>query len=315
MGKVHRCPEDLLKQDLTGKVYVVTGGNSGIGKITVDQLAKQGGTVIMTCRKPEEGEKIRAQLVKTNPKAASVEIEQLDLASLKSVRAFAERVIKKYPSIHCLVNNAGVMNTPFGKTEDGFEMQIGTNHFGHYLLTELLLPALQKETPSRIINISSCFHDKAMGREGVIDFDDMHFEKRKYDGWTAYAQSKLANVLHAKHLAIRLKEKNVLVASVHPGWVRTNLMRHSMPLWMQNYLIRPFLKLSGMIEPWEGTQTSLFAILTPELQSGAFYSQLGWYRTKAANKGGWPMESPNPHANDPEVAKRLDEVSRTLVGL
>ena len=313
MGKVHRCPEELLQQDLSGKVFVVTGGNSGIGRVTVDQLSKQGGTVVLACRKPEEGEKVKTELAKTNPKAASIEVEQLDLASLKSVRAFAERVTKNHPSIHCLVNNAGVMNTPFGKTEDGFEMQIGTNHLGHYLLTELLIPTLQKG--SRIINVSSCFHDKAMGREGVIDFDDLFFEKRKYDGWTAYAQSKLANVLHAKQLAIRLKDQGVLAASVHPGWVRSNLMRHSMPLWMQNYLLRPFLKLSGMIEPWEGTQTSLFAILTPDLQSGAFYSQLGIYRTKEANKGGWPMESPNPHANDPETAKRLDEVSRKLVGL
>jgi NAD(P)-dependent dehydrogenase (short-subunit alcohol dehydrogenase family) len=209
------------------------------------------------------------------------------------------------------------MNTPFLKTKQGYEIQFGTNHLGHYLLTELLLPHLQKSAPARIVNLSSCFHDKAMGREGRIDFDDLHFERRKYDGWVAYGQSKLANLLHAKQLAKRLGGIGVTAVSVHPGWVRTNLIRESMPVWLQDVLLKPIFRLAGMIEPWEGAQSTLYALLAPEVEkhNGAYFSQLGIYREKEATKGGWPLKSPNPHAHDETSAERLDVVSRQLVGL
>jgi retinol dehydrogenase-13 len=209
------------------------------------------------------------------------------------------------------------MNTAAGRTRDGFETQLGTNHLGHYLLTELLLPALEKGAPSRVVNVSSCYHDVALGRQGRIDFDDLHFERRKYDGWAAYAQSKLANVLHARQLARRLAGRGVTVVSVHPGWVRTNLVRSSMPVWVQDFVLRPFLRLAGMIEPWEGAQTTLYALLAPDVaaHSGEYYSQRGMYRDRAANKGGWPLRSPNPQAHDDAAAERLDAVSRQLVGL
>jgi len=154
-------------------------------------------------------------------------------------------------------------------------------------------------------------------REGHIDFDDLQFERRKYDGWEAYAQSKLANLLHARQLAKRLAGRGVTVASVHPGWVRTNLIRSTMPLWAQDMVLRPVLRLAGMIEPWEGAQTSLYALLSPDVDahSGAYFSQRGMYRDKAANEGGWPMRSPNPHAHDDAAAERLYAVSRKLVGL
>ncbi|MBX7197632.1 MAG: SDR family oxidoreductase [Sandaracinus sp.] len=309
------CPPELLARDLTGKTYVVTGGNSGIGLVTVLQLAKQGATVVLACRRPEEGEKARAQA--SADARGRIEVVALDLASLASVRAFAAEVSAKHPAIHGLVANAGVMNTPRGKTKDGFETQLGTNHLGHFLLTELLLPALEKGAPSRVVVLSSCYHDVAQGREGRIDFDDLGFERRKYDGWEAYAQSKLANVLHAKHLAERVRARGITAVSVHPGWVRTNLIRSSLPVWMQDTVLRPFLRLAGMIEPWEGTQTTLYALLSPEVEahSGAYFSQLGMYRDKAANAGGWPLRSPNPIAHDDAVAARLDRVSRQLVGL
>jgi NAD(P)-dependent dehydrogenase (short-subunit alcohol dehydrogenase family) len=227
-----------------------------------------------------------------------VEVAALDLADLKSVRAFAESFLKSHDVLHGLVNNAGVMNTATGKTKDGFEVQLGTNHLGHYLLTELLLGALERGAPSRVVILSSCYHDVAQGREGHIDFDDLHFERRPYDGWAAYAQSKLANLLHARSLAARVGAKGITAVSVHPGWVRTNLIRGSMPVWAQDYVLRPFLHLAGMIEPWEGAQTTLYALLAPDVTShpGAYYSQLGMYRERRFNKGGWPMESPNPEA-------------------
>ena len=316
MPPVHLCPPHLLETDLSGKTYVVTGGNSGIGLVTVRQLAKQGAKVVLACRRPAEGERARDEILATSPRG-QVEVGKLDLGDLASVRAFAEAFLAESTALHGLVNNAGVMNTPAGRTRDGFETQLGTNHLGHYLLTELLLPVLKATSPARVVNLASCFHDKAMGREGRIDFDDLHFEQRKYDGWTAYAQSKLANVLHAKQLAKRLEGSGVTAVSVHPGWVRTNLMRFSMPLWAQDIVLKPFLRLAGMIEPWEGAQTTLYALLAPEAEahSGAFFSQVGIYRDKASNKGGWPMRSPNPHAHDASVAERLDLVSRQLVGL
>ena len=310
------CPPHLLRIDLEGAVFVVTGGNSGIGLVTVRQLASQGATVVLACRRPDEGERARAAMVAAGVRGV-VEVEALDLANLASVRAFAGRVLSRHPALRGLVNNAGVMNTPAGKTTDGFETQFGTNHLGHYLLTELLLPALQAGVPSRIVNVSSCYHDKAQGREGQIHFDDLHFDTRPYDGWAAYAQSKLANVLHARALATRLAGSGITAVSVHPGWVRTNLVKSFMPVWIQDVVARPFLRFAGMIEPWEGSQTTLYALLAPEVEAhpGAFFSQLGMYRDKAANAGGWPLRSPNPHAHDDVATARLDVLSRQLVGL
>ncbi len=316
MAKPLMCPKELFDRDLTGKTYVVTGGNSGIGLVTVEALAKQGATVVLACRRTSEGERERARVEASGAKG-KVEVAALDLADLSSVRAFAESFLKAHDALHGLVNNAGVMNTGQGRTRDGFETQLGTNHLGHYLLTELLLPALEQGAPSRVVILSSCYHDVAQGREGHIDFDDLMFERRSYDGWAAYAQSKLANLLHARSLAKRVKDKGITAVSVHPGWVRTNLIRASMPVWMQDYLLRPFLGLAGMIEPWEGAQTTLYALLSPEVERhpGEYFSQLGMYRDKSFNKGGWPMTSPNPEASDAAVAERLDAVSRKLVGL
>ena len=316
MPKPRLCPPELLSLDLSGKTYVVTGGNSGIGLVTVGQLAKQGARVVLACRRPAEGERQKAALERSGI-AGRIDVAALDLADLASVRSFASTWLTESDALHGLVNNAGVMNTPKGTTKDGFETQFGTNHLGHYLLTELLLEALKKAAPSRVVNVSSCFHDKAQGREGLIHFDDLNFESRKYDGWEAYAQSKLANVLHAKELGVRLSGSGVTAVSVHPGWVRTNLVRSFMPVWVQDVVLRPFLRMAGMIEPWEGAQTTLFALLSPDVpsHSGGFFSQLGLYRDKSANGGGWPLRSPNPEVHDDSVVARLDAVSRKLVGL
>jgi len=316
MPKIHVCPKDLLSVNLQGKVYIVTGGNSGIGLITVQQLVKQGAQVILACRRLDQGAQAKAQ-IDSEGYPGSVEVMALDLASLNSVRGFATTFLSKKLPLHGLINNAGVMNTPSKKTADGFELQFGTNHLGHFLLTELLLPTLKASAPSRVVNVSSCFHDLAMKREGRIDFDDLNFERRKYDGWEAYAQSKLANLLHARELAARLKGSDVSAVSVHPGWVRTNLIQFSMPLFMQNYILRPVLRMAGMIEPWEGAQSTLFALLSPTVpeNSGAYFSQVGIYRSKKHNEGGWPMQSPNPQASDDVIGKKLYEVSASLVGI
>ncbi len=314
MAKPRMCPKELLSKDLSEKTIIVTGANAGIGAVTAAQLAKQGALVVIACRRIAAGEE-RAQQIWAEHPQASIEVLELDLSDLSSVRRFAADFLDRHDALHGLINNAGVMNTPEERTKDGFEKQFGVNHLGHFLLTGLLLDALKKGAPSRIVNVSSCYHDKAMGREGTIELSDLNFQARKYDGWKAYAQSKLANVLHAKELAKRLEGTGVSAVSVHPGWVRTNLVKHTMPLVLQNYIARPVLSLMGMIEPWEGAQSSLYAMLADDIEPGAYYSQLGQYRERSANKGGWPLESPNPQANDAALAEKLWEKSAKLVRL
>jgi len=315
MSKPLMCPPELLARDLRGQVAVVTGANSGIGYTTTEQLARQGALVVMGVRRLEEG-RAAADAIRRAVPAARLEVRELDLGRLASVRTFAREVLAAHERIQLLINNAGVMNTPRGRTADGFELQIGVNHLGHFLLTSLLTARLVESAPARIVNLSSCYHDRAMGREGDIHFEDLFFERTKYDGWTSYAQSKLANLLHARELARRLAGTGVTAVSVHPGWVRTALMRHSMPDWVQT-AARPLLRLLGMIEPWEGAQSSLYAALSPEVEAhpGAFFSQVGMYRDRTANRGGWPLVSPNPHAHDDAKARRLWDVSEELVRL
>lgn len=316
MPKPLMCPLELLQLDLSGKTYIITGGASGIGLVTACQLAKQGATVVIGCRDLEKGARA-VESVSNNRSGARLEVRELDLARLASVRSFAERFLSEHSRLDGLVNNAGVMKAPRGRTADGFETQFGTNHLGHFLLTQLLVDVLQRSAPSRVVNVSSAYHDVAMGKRGDIHFDDVHYDRRPYDGWEAYAQSKLANVLHARELARRLAGTGVTAVSLHPGWVRTKLMRHVMPNWLQDTLMKPILRAIGMLEPWEGAQTTLYTLLAPEVveQAGEYFSQVGFYRDKSANKGGWPMRSPNPNARDDLKARRLWELSAKLTSV
>lgn len=307
---------ELLEIDLRDRLYIVTGANSGIGLVTAGQLARQGATVVMACRRTDAGE-AAAEGIRREFSTARIEVLPLDLGRIASIRAFVETFLARHRQLHGLVNNAGIMNAPLGRTADGFELQFGTNHLGHFLLTALLLDALKAAAPSRIVNVASLYHVHARGRVGAIHFEDPNYEERRYDGWEAYAQSKLANVLHAKELARRLAGTGVTAVSLNPGWVRTNLIRNTAPVWLQN-LLQPVLRYAGgMIEPWEGAQTTLHCLLAPEVaeHSGAYYSQIGLYHDRAARAGGWPLLSPNPLAHDDRVAQRLWEISEGLVGL
>ena len=312
------CDPKLFEKDLSGCIYIVTGANSGSGFATTKQLAEQGAHVIGACRRVEVGKEAFADL---NNIRGSVEIMELDLASLASIRRFAEAFLAKYDRLDGLVNNAGVMHTPEGRTKDGFETQFGINYLGHFLLTELLLETLKASAPARIVNVSSVAHAGMRGVYGEIDFEDLNFDHKEYDAYQAYANSKLANVLHALDLAHRLEGTGVSAFSVHPGWIRSNLIGSSggaAGIFVQNVLLRPFSGLLGTVSWFEGAQTTLHCLLDEEApqHSGEYYSQISiLYPNKEDRPGGWPMLSPNPNAHDTELAKKLYHHSLELVGL
>ena len=310
-----KCDPKLFDKDLSGRLYVVTGANSGSGLATAEQLVRQGAQVVAACRRVTAGEDATRHLA---GERGSVEVSELDLNSLASVRRFVTAFKAKHDKLHGLVNNAGVMNTPKGRTEDGFETQFGVNHLGHFLLTELLLETLKASVPSRVVCVSSVAHTGMPNRPATIDFDDLYFDKRNYDGIVAYNQSKLAIVIYARELAKRLERTGVSVFSTHPGWIRSNLVKHTMPAWVQNVLMRPFSGLMGMMSADDGAQTQLHCLLDDDVpnHSGEYYSQNSiFYANKANRAGGWPMRSPNPLSYDDALAERLYKASVKLVGL
>ena len=315
MLRTLKCDPRLLAKDLEGRVYIVTGANSGAGLATMTQLVRQGAHVVAACRRVTAGEEAVNGIANER---GSAEVIELDLGSLASVRSFARSFLDEHTRLDGLANNAGVMNTPEGKTVDGVETQFGTNHLGHFLLTELLLAVLKASAPSRIVCVSSVAHVGMRKQGGEIYLDDLNFETRPYNGVEAYSQSKLANVLHALNLARRLEGSGVTAVSLHPGWIRSNLVKHTAPAWVQNVVMRPFSRFLGMMSNEEGAQTTLHCLLDDDVpdHSGAYYSQNSIiYPDKKDRPGGWPMQSPNPHARDERLAEQLYEASLRLVGL
>ncbi|NJL56681.1 SDR family oxidoreductase, partial [bacterium] len=273
MPKTLMCDPTLFKKDLSGRVYIVTGANSGSGFATAKQLAEQGATVVGACRRVNAGKEAFA-----NEKSlrGSIDIMELDLASLASVRRFVEAFLARYERLDGLVNNAGLAFGQEGqKTEDGFDLQFGVNHLGHFLLTELLLDILKKSTPSRIVNVSSVAHAGMTGIYGEIDFDDLHFTNKKFNPAQAYANSKFANVLYTVNLAQRLEGTGVSAFSVHPGWIRSNLAPAGPIRFLQNVVLRPFAGIMGTMNWFEGAQTSLHCLLDDDApnHNGAYFSQ------------------------------------------
>lgn len=212
-------PKCTCTASLTGKTAIVTGANTGIGLETAVDLARRGARVILACRSEEKGERA-SQEVKTRTQNTDVVFVKVDLSSLRSVRAFSTKILDEEPQIDILVNNAGVMDPPYTKTEDGFELQFGVNHLSHFLLTNLLLKRMKEAPSARVVNVSSCAHAR-----GKINFDDLQSE-RNYSPHGAYQQSKLANILFTRSLALRLEGSNVRTYSLHPGVIQTELVRH-----------------------------------------------------------------------------------------
>ncbi|KAJ7999357.1 hypothetical protein DPEC_G00193560 [Dallia pectoralis] len=287
----------LSKARLDGKTVLITGANTGIGKETAVDMARRGARVLLACRDHTRAEAAAVE-VRRRSGNGNVVVKQLDLASLKSVRDLAKDIQETEIRLDILINNAGIMMCPKWKTADGFEMQLGVNHLGHFLLTNLLLDLLKRSSPSRIINVSSLAHER-----GKIYFDDINLDK-DYSPKKSYGQSKLANVLFSKELAARLKGSGVTVYSLHPGVIRTELVRHlwpSMALW-KRLVAQPFMML--IKSPWEGAQTTIYCAVD-EVEA----SNTGLYYSDCA-----PKEAA-PQAQDEEAAKRLWDLSASMVGL
>ncbi|XP_033247942.1 retinol dehydrogenase 12 isoform X1 [Drosophila miranda] len=260
------------RSDETGKVAIVTGGNTGLGRETVRELARRGATVYMACRDKDKGEKARKEIVKET-KNSNVFSRECDLSSLDSVRNFVDGFKKEQDKLHILINNAGVFWEPRSLTKEGFEMHLGVNHIGHFLLTHLLLDLLKQSAPSRIVVVSSKAHER-----GRIQVDDIN-SKLSYDEGAAYCQSKLANILFTRELARRLEGTAVTANTLNPGIADTEIARNmiffrtKLAQYVVETILRPLL-WSLMKSPRNGAQTTLFAALDSDLDhvSGQYFS-------------------------------------------
>lgn len=282
-----------------GKVVIVTGSSSGIGYEAARVLAEKQATVILAVRNLDKGNKAVEKILAQN-KDADVRVLELDLANLESVEKFAENFKKEYLRLDLLINNAGVMIPPYSKTSDGFELQFGTNHLGHYALTGLLLELLLSTPNSRIVNVSSMAH-----KSGNINFDDLTWEKRSYSAWRAYGDSKIANLFFTLELDRKLKEHNLdlCATAAHPGWTATELQRHT---GLVDFLNNIFAQDISM-----GALPTLRAATESGLKGGEYFGPNGFMEMR-----GFPAQvKTNQLAKDESIAKKLWEVSEELTGV
>ena len=251
------------------KIVLITGANTGIGKETTRALARKGATIIMACRHLEKAEPV-GEMIQTESKNPHIQVMKLDLASLESVRNFTQEFKARYQQLDVLINNAGVFCMKREETEEGFELTMGVNHLGHFLLTHELLPILENTPEARIINLSSDAHSSA-----DLDLDDLHFKRRKYSGFKAYGASRLATVFFTQELAERLKEKDITVNSLHPGHVDTNMwdLWRAKRRWYYS-LLHGIIKLF-LISAEEGAQTSIYLASSGEVKgiTGKYFAK------------------------------------------
>jgi NAD(P)-dependent dehydrogenase (short-subunit alcohol dehydrogenase family) len=294
--------------DLTGKTVVVTGGNSGIGFEAARELARKRAHVILACRDLAKAEDAIGQIEAILP-SVSLEAMQLDLASLESVHRFARDFIAKGVPLDVLCNNAGVMAIPYRRTAEGFEMQLGTNHLGHFALTGLLLEPLLAAPAARVVNVSSTAHK--MGR---MNFDDLNGQK-SYGKWPAYAQSKLANLLFTYELQRRLAEAQARAISIacHPGYSATNLQSAG-PRMTGSRVAAAIMDLGNRLFSQSaamGALPTLYAATAPDAQGGDYVGPDGFLE----NYGHPKRTTSTARSRDRQAAKRLWEVSEQLTSV
>lgn len=295
MSKVNWTTENI--PDLKGQTAIVTGANTGLGKETAKALAKKNAVVILAVRNIEKGEQAVLDIQREIPES-TIKVMELDLSNLKSVKIFADTFSKEYSQLHLLINNAGVMMPPYSKTEDGFELQFGTNHLGHFALTGHLLPLLRATKGARVINVSSGAHNW-----GEIDFDDLQWENREYKKGVAYGDSKIANLYFTYELSRKLKDTDLKVMAAHPGWTATDLQRHSGLFSFLN----PFFAQ----KPHMGALPTLRAATDLKAVSGEYYGPDGRREIK-----GYPVTvQSNELSHDKNIAQKLWDVSEQLTGI
>ncbi len=292
--------------DIKGKVIIVTGGNSGLGYWSVKAFAEKGAEVILASRSIENGEKAKTEILNEIPEG-KIEVAELDLADLESVRRFAKNFQQKHSRLDILLNNAGIMTTPYFKTKDGFEGQIGTNHLGHFALTGLLLPVLRKTPKSRVVNVSSMAH-----KQGKMDFDNLLFENGKgYSPMKSYGRSKLANLLFTYELQRFFEGNKIESISVaaHPGVSQTELFRYLDEKWYFR-MVRPLFKAISQ-EGKMGALPQIRAAVDSDVKGGEYYGPSGFNELK-----GYPVKvQSNGRSHNEEDARKLWDVSEELTGV
>jgi retinol dehydrogenase-14 len=281
---------------MKGKTVIVTGANTGIGKATATELAKREARVILACRDVSKAEKA-VQDIRAVTKKGDLVVHQLDLANFKSIRSFVDEIVKKEVKLDVLINNAGIYHCPHWTTDDGLEMQMGVNHFGHFLLTNLLLDKLKSCVPSRVVIVSSGLH-----QYGTIDFNNLNSE-HGYDKAKAYNNSKLANNLFARALSRRLEGSGVSVHCLRPGMVHSDLGRHARVPQFLRWISYPLAWLL-VKSTYEGCQTVVYCAVAEELDgvTGQFY-------------GDCKREEWSTMSLDDETADKLWQVSERIVHL
>ena len=300
-GEQTTAREALGGRDLTGAFALVTGGHAGIGLQTTRALAQAGATVVVGARAPEPARAALAGL-------ARVEVDRLDLLDPASIDAFAARFVASGRPLHMLVNNAGIMAPPLARDARGFESQLATNHLGHFQLTARLWPALQAAHGARVVSLSSRGHSRA-----GIDFDDPQFERRPYDKWIAYGQSKTANALFALALDARGEPHRVRAFAVHPGAVMTDLVR-SLPV-EELQAIRARLVGATYKTTEQGAATSIWCATSPQLDGmGGVYCEDADIASPVAADA-TQLGGVRPWATDPDAAERLWGLSEGWTGV
>ena len=281
-----------MTRDLSGKTIVITGASSGIGLEASVELAKRGARIVMVARDAKRAEAAREEIAKRS--GGEVELLLADMGSQKAVRSLASQILAKCPRIDVLVNNAGLVSAARQVTEDGIEQTFAVNHLGYFLLTHLLLDRITASAPARIVNVASIGH-----RRGTLEWDNLQYEKGGYQILSAYARSKLANVLFTRELARRLEGSRVTVNSMHPGAVATGI-------WSKApWFARPFLalgKMIFMISPAKGAGPIIRLAADPDVEgrTGGYYER-------------YKLVDPAPLARDPANATKLWELSERLV--
>jgi NAD(P)-dependent dehydrogenase (short-subunit alcohol dehydrogenase family) len=300
--------EVIAGHNLSGLNAIVTGGASGIGVETVRALAEAGARVMVATRDRAKGESVAATL-RHETGGDKIEFLPLDLASLASVRAFAEEFLALRRDLHLLINNAGIMAAPLSYTSAGFESQFGTNHIGHFALTAGLLPALKAAGKARVVSLSSLGH-----RRSDVHFEDINFRHRPYDPWMAYGQSKTANILFAVGMTQKYASDGIITNAVHPGGIMTGLQKH---VPHEEQVSMGWIDEAGnqnrrfkTVE--QGAATSVWAAVASELENAE-----GQYLEDCSIARPWsddrPMSGVKPYALDPASAERLWSLSEELI--